>query len=206
MLILVSGSTRTVGEVAREDGMADYLGHLLTPKTGNAPASLPLRFAADNGAFGGFEEEGFRRMLVRIAPHKDRCLWVNAPDVLGNARKTLELWPVWRAEIARHGLRPCFVLQDGQESLPLPTADAYFIGGSTRFKLGIHARQLAQEAKAAGAWLHMGRVNTLRRLRTALDYGCDSVDGTCFSRWGDVFLRWAVVNVRAMEKQPLLFG
>ena len=205
-MILVSGSTRTVGEVARESNFADCLGHLLTPKSGNAPASLPLKFGADNGCFLGFNEHGFRRLLARIAPHKERCLWAVAPDVVGDARKTLELWPFWRAEIIRHGLTPCYVLQDGQESLPLPGAAAYFVGGSTKWKLGIHARHLAGEVKAAGAWLHMGRVNTLRRLRTALDWGCDSVDGSCFSRWGDVFLRWALVRLRAMERQPLLFA
>jgi hypothetical protein len=35
-----------------------------------------------------------------------------------------------------------------------------------------------RDARRRGKWVHMGRVNGLRRLRIALDFGVDSVDGT----------------------------
>ena len=34
------------------------------------------------------------------------------------------------------------------------------------------------EAKAHGKWVHMGRVNSLKRLQYAAAIGCDSADGT----------------------------
>jgi hypothetical protein len=46
------------------------------------------------------------------------------------------------------------------------------------WKLGARARALVAEAKRRGKWVHMGRVNSLKRLRYAEAIGCDSVDGT----------------------------
>jgi len=72
------------------------------------------------------------------------------------------------------------VAQDGLESLPVPWEDfdALFIGGSTAWKLSEAARELCQEAKRRGKWVHMGRVNSLRRMQVAEAFGCDSADGT----------------------------
>lgn len=56
--------------------------------------------------------------------------------------------------------------------------DALFIGGTTAWKLGRHARTLVREAKLRGKHVHMGRVNSGARWRYAEHIGCDSVDGT----------------------------
>lgn len=53
----------------------------------------------------------------------------------------------------------------------------------TEWKLGPVAASIAREAKARGKWVHMGRVNSERRMRYAASIGCDSVDGT-FLKWG----------------------
>lgn len=58
-----------------------------------------------------------------------------------------------------------------------------FIGGSDGWKLGPHARALTAEAKRRGKWVHMGRVNSLKRFRYAESIGCDSCDGT-YLRFG----------------------
>jgi hypothetical protein len=52
------------------------------------------------------------------------------------------------------------------------------IGGSTSWKLGPAAASLAAQARRLGKWVHMGRVNSLKRLRYAASIGCDSADGT----------------------------
>jgi hypothetical protein len=52
------------------------------------------------------------------------------------------------------------------------------IGGTTSWKLGPAAAALAAQARRRGLWVHMGRVNSLRRLRYAAAIGCQSVDGT----------------------------
>ena len=45
-------------------------------------------------------------------------------------------------------------------------------------------RDACREARRRGKWVHMGRVNGLRRLRIALDFGVDTVDGTSLTRPG----------------------
>ncbi len=202
-MILVSGSTRTVARVGLEYPGA--VGHLLTPGNRNAPASLSLTYAADNGCYHGFHPDAFTAFLGRLARAERKPLWVCAPDVVGGAECTLDYWPRWMMTIAAHGLEPAFVLQDGMQRRELPGAKAFFVGGTTKWKLSGHVVGLAEEIKGRGAWLHVGRVNTLRRLRFAHEIGADSVDGSCFSRWADKFLLWAVRYVARLERQPMLF-
>jgi hypothetical protein len=75
--------------------------------------------------------------------------------------------------------------QDGLEGLDPPWGrfQALFLGGSTAWKPSESAAGLAREARSRGAWVHMGRCNTLRRFRHAYAIGCHSIDGTAFSRW-----------------------
>lgn len=87
----------------------------------------------------------------------------------------------------------------------LNAADAVFVGGSpecvpcgyvrpgaefarkvcpfcerklTEWKLGEAAARLVAAAKARGLWVHMGRVNSYKRIAYAASIGCDSSDGT----------------------------
>ena len=112
------------------------------------------------------------------------------------AAATLARFVVWEPLLREVGLPIALVGQDGAESLELPWGrfDALFLGGSTEWKLGPHAAALAREAKRRGLWVHMGRCNTRKRFRHAFALGCDSVDGSGFSRWPDqrvpLALRW----------------
>jgi hypothetical protein len=185
MRVLVSGSTKMVGGLA--PAWPDSLGHLLTPGNGITVASLlktGLPFACDNGAYSGLDEAAFRKMLGKVAG-APRCLFVVVPDVVADARATLALFGRWAPECRAAGQPLAFVGQDGAEDCDLPWADfdAFFVGGSTRWKLSGAAADLGAEAKARGKWLHMGRVNSMRRLRIAYRLGCDSVDGSSYSRW-----------------------
>lgn len=63
-------------------------------------------------------------------------------------------------------------------SIPWDEFDCLFIGGADTFKEGPIVRDACSEARRRGKWVHMGRVNGLRRLLIALDFGVDSVDGT----------------------------
>lgn len=207
MRLLVSGSTRTVRELAGR--IPDRLGVLLAPANRNSVASVlatGLPWAVDNGAFSGFDEARFLRLLERCRG-QPRCLFVVAPDVVANAKVTLAQWPWWSALIRSRGLPPAFVGQDGQEGLPLPDGmAAYFVGGSTRWKLSQASADLCREAKRRGLWVHVGRVNSLRRLRTAYDFGADSVDGSSMSMFGDAhvakFARW----IDRIRGEPDLFA
>lgn len=204
MRILVSGGTATVSRLAGE--YPGHLGHLVTPANGNRPDTLAatgLPIGADNGAFSGFDAVAFTRLLDRWAGV--RLLWVCCPDVVGDAAATLALFPEWSGVIRGRGQPVAYVLQDGQEELPLPVADCYFVGGSTEWKLSRHAARLVAEGKRRGAWCHMGRVNTLKRLRIAYDMGCDSVDGKSWNVFGDRYLRWGLDYCQSLEQQPVMF-
>ena len=207
MVMLVSGSINKVKELSGQ-GAAD-LGIILTPNNPNsidAVVATGLPFVVDNGAFSGFNADKFMRLIDKVCRNaKSHLLWVVCPDVVGNAEATLAHWPWWSAQIRARNLPVAFVLQDGQEAFKLPEADAYFIGGSTKWKLSAHAAELAGEVKKRGKWLHVGRVNSLRRLRVALDMGADSTDGSSLSKFGDKYLhtfcRWS----KHLHEQPTLF-
>ena len=83
--------------------------------------------------------------------------------------------------IRRLGYRAALVLQDGATPATVPwwlTDTVLFIGGTTAWKLGDEVRAIAARAHELGRHLHMGRVNTRRRLMAAAALGCQSVDGT----------------------------
>lgn len=127
-------------------------------------------------------------MLARITG-LDGCKFVTVPDVVGDAQATRALFDDWEPELRELNLPVAYVGQDGQAGVPVPwnQIDAFFIGGSTEWKLGPDAAALTQEAKRRAKWVHMGRVNSRKRIRYARSIGCDSVDGTSFSMFPD---RW----------------
>lgn len=161
-------------------GYDENVGLLLTPNNNvdmQDLMALRVPWAADNGAFSGFDTNKFLSFLTRIRGYCG-CLFVACPDVVGNAVATVDMYNKWAGEILYNDLPVAFVLQDGQEDMELPDADAYFVGGSTAFKLSDSATDLIVEAKRRGAWVHMGRVNSKQRLKHAHVRGVDSVDGT----------------------------
>jgi hypothetical protein len=114
-----------------------------------------------------------------------------APDVVADAAATITRSLPWLAKIRALGLPAAFVAQDGQEDLLVPwdQFDVLFIGGSTEWKLGSHSAAIASEARRRGKRVHMGRVNSHRRLITAaLSHFCDSADGTYVAFGPDVNL------------------
>jgi hypothetical protein len=211
VLILVSGATAT-----RRKVLSKHLGCLIVPGSGNVP--FDGWWGADNGAFTGFDAELFLSMLERLRACDyayRRCVFVAAPDVLerrpdgsvvGNAAKTLEKFTRWAVVIRAFGFPVALVAQDGLtiEATPWIEMDALFIGGSTEWKLGPEAEALAIEAKRNRKWVHMGRVNTKKRFRHAARIGCDSVDGTFFSRWPDHAIPKGLGWMEQHDRQPEL--
>lgn len=143
-------------------------------------------FGADNGCFAEaqgkpWDEIRWLNWLVyEVAPRADRCLFAVAPDVVGNAAATIERSARYLEVIRKLGLPAAFVAQDGLELLDIPwdSFDVLFIGGSTEWKLSEAAKKIAAEARRRGLWVHMGRVNSWKRLAIAADFLCDSADGT----------------------------
>ena len=202
MRLLVSGCTATVRALAPR--WPGRLGQLLRPGNGNRPGALP--WAADNAAFTGFDPARFRAFLRRLAGAPG-CLFLAVPDHVGNALGTLWSFWLWREECAATGLPLAFVGQDCAEQIELPWDyfDAYFIGGTTRWKLSRASADLAREARRRGKHVHMGRVNSYVRLAAAFDFGCDSVDGTATSRYGDRYIRAFCARCEHLTRQQVLF-
>ncbi len=171
---------------------AGLLGAIATPAQGNKIAGLPL-WCADNGCGPGVRgigkgypgNDAFLAWLADLTPHAGRCAFAVAPDVVGDAAATIERSLPFLSLIRGLGYPAAFVAQNGQDRLPVPwdEFDVLFDGGDDEWKLGEPMRRLAAEARARGKWLHMGRVNSLKRMRRARADGYGSCDGT-FIRYG----------------------
>jgi hypothetical protein len=161
-------------------------------------------WAADNDAFSNWDAERYRTMLQAIWGLRG-CLFVTAPDVVGDADRTLELFEEWYDEL-NATLQPlALVAQDGltSDQVPWQRIDALFIGGTDLFKMGDQARDLVTHARARGKWVHMGRVNTQQRMRYAKAIRCDSIDGTSLSWFRDTYLPGVLAHA-AQPPQTLM--
>jgi hypothetical protein len=170
------------GPIVRDAMRAGRLAMIATPAAGNIVLE-GVDWCADNGCFtpGRYPgDERYLAWLARHAAHAARCAFATAPDVVGDATATLARSMPMLPRIRAAGYPAALVAQDGLEHLPVPwdLMDAIFLGGTTGWKLGPAAAELAAKARARGLTVHMGRVNSLRRLRYAHTIGCHSVDGT----------------------------
>lgn len=186
VILLVSGATATV----RQHADSLQLGHLLTPDNGNTESiwSTGLPVACDNGCYKRLNKARFIRMCKRVVGRN--VLWVAVPDVVADARATLLRFRMWRPVLRYYKLPIAFVAQDGQEALPVPwdAIRCLFIGGSTAWKLGPHAAELIREAAARGKWVHVGRLNSMRRLSCFDPLPVSSFDGGQFSMFPRTYI------------------
>ena len=186
MRVLIGGTPKKIIQHVGIVAYQDRFGSLASWADGASPTNA-IQFggvwAMDNFAFTRFDPNKFVRYLDKHAGIADSCLWVCAPDVVGDAPRTLERFDFWQHVIRSRGYRVALVAQDGleHEEIPFDEFDALFIGGSTAWKIGHAAADIAREAKGRDKWVHMGRVNGKRRLRYAEMIGCDSVDGTGYA-------------------------
>lgn len=163
------------------------IGWMVTPEMGNR---LPTHgwWAADNGCFTnptGFSWEKYERWLApRLEAHGDRLLFATYPDVPFDSDATLARFDEYHSRMSQFPRR-AIVTQDGMHSEDLRWDDieAVFVGGTTEWKTGQESTAICLDAKRRGKWVHMGRVNSLQRIKAAQTMGCDSADGT-YLRYG----------------------
>lgn len=182
-MIYLTGSTN-----ARDEPTFIARGVGLIVQPGNSYGSRVDRYpcwAADNGCFAArWDEDTWLEWLDRLP--RDRCLFAVAPDVYPDAAATLERSLTYSDLVRRMGYPVALVAQDGAEHLDIPwdEFDALFIGGKVarrgerEWKTGSGAEALCRQARLLGKWVHMGRVNSLRRIQHARAMGCNSADGT----------------------------
>jgi hypothetical protein len=159
--------------------------------------------AIDNGCFTeagqrAFNLDNYLGMIDRALETfgEDYLLFATAQDVAfdweGTLRKSLPVLPL----IRRVGAPAALVVQDGATpaNIPWDEADCIFIGGSTEWKVSPMAAAITLEALRRHLWVHMGRVNSLKRMRIAQSFGCRSADGTYLLHAGDdgveTMLKW----------------
>jgi hypothetical protein len=139
-------------------------------------------WAADNGCYTNpdLDVAEYLAWLERLKEFQETCLFATAPDVVGDARATWERSKDILPQIRQLGYAAALVAQDGIEDYPIQwdAFDTLFIGGTTEWKLSSNVHLLCREALKEGKWVHMGRVNSFRRLLRARFAGCQSADGT----------------------------
>ena len=180
------------------------VGVLTTYRSVRFPPDDSWIWAADNGCFSStWNPKQWRTWITEVSP---QALFAVVPDVVGDWLATRCRWVQYSPIVKECGLRAAYVLQDGQTSkmMPWDELNAVFIGGSTEWKLSNDSRVLIQEAKERGKWVHMGRVNSLRRMKIARDWGCDSADGTYLAFGPDVNIPRLVKAIEYLDAQKPL--
>ncbi len=141
-------------------------------------------YALDNGAWSShqqrrpFDERAFARALRELGAGAD---FVVLPDIVCGGEASLELSFRWWARCLDACARVLIAVQNGHEPWQidelLGPRTGVFVGGDTRWKIETLPRWAAVAA-ARGAWCHVGRVNTARRISLCGAAGVTSFDGT----------------------------
>lgn len=162
-------------------------------------------FSLDNGAWTAhqrgepFDTPAFERALGLLGSTAD---FVVLPDIVcgGAASLTLSMrWLPRVLEVARLALLP---VQDGmrsEEIAPLLSERVgIFVGGSDAWK-----EQTAElwGSIGRGRWVHVGRVNTARRISICAHAGATSFDGSSASRFATT-----LPMLDRARRQSALFG
>lgn len=190
------------------------IGLMLTPFSQRSSKSSPhdWYWAADNGCFASKWDKNIWFKWLSSFENKEKALFATVPDVVGNHVETVKKWGEYNEQVSSLGYKPAFVLQDGatKDTIPWSSMSCLFIGGTTGFKLSQTARMFCEEAKSRSLWVHMGRVNSLKRMLIAKEWGVDSVDGTYLAFGPDVNTPKLVSMVQRAEnkmvKTPLPFN
>lgn len=183
---------------------------MLTPMIGNKLPDDRI-WAADTGMFAApekFDPVAYLFWLYQRRHAADRCLFATAPDVWGDATATLRLSRPFLPLIRALGFKAALVAQDGltPDRVPWDDIDVLFVGGSDDWRGSDAVANLAREAKARGKRLHLGRVNSLARLRMAQGLGFDSADGTYLAFGPEKNLPKLTNWMQQVKRQPALEG
>jgi hypothetical protein len=136
----------------------------------------------DNGAFSDkWTEASWLVALERWQPYAGTCIAAVCPDVVGDAGATLARFKQYAPIIKQYGYPVAFVTQDGLQMADVPWSDfdVLFVGGTDKHKLK-ESYPFIAEAKRRGLWVHVGRVNSAKRIEAF--WMADSVDGTTLAR------------------------
>lgn len=127
--------------------------------------------------------------LASLRRYRERCILVAAPDVIGDADATWRLSAPYLPTIRQLGFPAALVAQNGFDPAEVDwdAFDVLFIGGRNDWKFAESGGwATVAEGKKRGKWVHMGRVNSGRRVRACQLSDVDSADGTFLMHGPDV--------------------
>jgi len=157
-----------------------------------------FRYALDNGAWSAhrrglqWDADAFVRALVKLGMHAD---FVVLPDIVGQGTASLKRSRTWLPIVSGYTGRCLVPVQNGVDPAEvralLSERVGLFVGGDTTWKLATLG-YWGRMAHEAGCYLHVGRVNTARRIRRVESAGAHSFDGTSVTRYAE--------TLRALEE------
>lgn len=110
--------------------------------------------------------------------------WVVAPDIVAGGKASLALSEAWLPRLLGRVRRVLIAVQDGivpDDVASIVRADpvrlGIFLGGSTEWKVAT-LPSWGRHAAALGAYYHVGRVNSVRRIHACRQARAHSYDGT----------------------------
>lgn len=152
-------------------------------------------YALDNGAWSAFtqgrpfDEPAFVKALRKMGAAAD---WTVIPDVVAGGPASLDLTLKWMRRVLDETPRALIAVQDGIVADDvrgfLGSRVGLFVGGSTEWKLAT-LDAWARLGRDVGCWVHVGRVNTKRRINRCANAGVTSFDGTSVTRFAKTLPR-----------------
>jgi hypothetical protein len=129
--------------------------------------------------------------------------FIVAPDIVAAGAQSLARSLEWLPALRSVGCLVLIPLQDDMRPEPALTQHlgdkvGLFVGGSTEFKIS-SLPTWSWVAREWDCYLHVARVNTVRRIRYCQAYDVDSIDGTSASRYAST-----LPLLDAALRQPLM--
>jgi hypothetical protein len=148
-----------------------------------------MGFALDNGAWTyfqqgrSFDERAFMHAVEKMGHRAD---WIVLPDIVGGGLRSLDYSLAWLERLRGLPTPVLLAVQNGCEvddvrSFLSPSV-GIFIGGDTAWKEKT-AIEWGKLARKRNCLLHVGRVNSARRIAICAAAGASSFDGSSVSRF-----------------------
>lgn len=148
-----------------------------------------FKYALDNGAWSAYcaskewDEQAFMCAFESLGDGAD---FVVLPDIVAAGLESLHFSLEWLNRLLSYSGLFLLAVQDGMTAEHVEPFVGkrlgLFVGGTTEFKLG-SLTEWADVAARKGCYLHVGRVNTARRIRYCSGFGVHSFDGTSASMY-----------------------
>jgi hypothetical protein len=138
---------------------------------------------AERNEHSPFKEDRFLRFVDAIG---SRPLWIVLPDIVCGGLASLDLTLTWLDRMRGHPSILLIAVQNGMTPAMirpfLSKRVGIFVGGDDSWKMP-SLPIWASLAKEVGCYIHVGRVNTAKRMFACIGQDVDSCDGTSVTQF-----------------------